>query len=75
MGTHYKGKPAEVRALDTFVKLARAGNAVDRRLENSLDRFGFRENQFGVLEMLLHLGPLYQHQIGGKLLTSQPLVV
>jgi MarR family 2-MHQ and catechol resistance regulon transcriptional repressor len=32
---------------------------------------GLTEKQFGVLEALLHLGPLQQHQIGKKVLVSR----
>lgn len=71
MGTHYRGTTGEVRALEAYIKLARATNSVQARLDEGLKRLGFTENQFGVLEMLYHLGPLYQHQIGGKLLLSR----
>jgi MarR family 2-MHQ and catechol resistance regulon transcriptional repressor len=36
---------------------------------------GFTPNQFGVLEALLHLGPLEPCELGPKLLTSRPNVV
>ena len=71
MGTHHQGTTSEVRALEAYIKLARAANSVQARLDEGLKRLGFTENQFGILEMLYHLGPLHQHQIGGKLLLSR----
>ena len=71
MGTRYRGKPKEVRALDAYIKLLRSANTVQARLDDSLRRIGLKENQLGVLEMLHHLGPLHQHEIGKKLLVSR----
>ncbi len=70
MGTHYKGKPAEVRALNAFIKLTRATKSVTSRIERSLTRERLTDSQFGVLEALLHLGPMCQRELGHKLLTS-----
>ena len=36
MPTHYQGEPEEVRALDALVKLTRAADAVNRRLDGLL---------------------------------------
>ncbi len=71
MGTHYRGAPEVVRALDAYVKLMRCARSVSERADDSLRSMGFTESQFGVLEMLLHLGPLHQHAIGDKLLLSR----
>ena len=70
MGTHFKGKPSEVRALDAFVKLVRATRGIHEKLEHALADHALTENQLGVLEMLLHLGPLCQRALAEKLLTS-----
>jgi MarR family transcriptional regulator, 2-MHQ and catechol-resistance regulon repressor len=70
LGTHYKGRPAEVRALDAFIKLMRAASSVQSGLDRLLEDLGLTENQFGVLEVLLHLGSLHQRLLGQKLLTS-----
>jgi MarR family transcriptional regulator, 2-MHQ and catechol-resistance regulon repressor len=70
MGTRYAGKPSEVRALDAYIKLMRATNTVQGNLDRKLLAQSLTENQFGVLEMLLHLGPLTQRDIGVKLFTS-----
>jgi MarR family 2-MHQ and catechol resistance regulon transcriptional repressor len=74
MGTHYRGKPNERRALDALVKLRRSDAAVTERLAVSLHETELTENQFGVLEALLHLGPLAPCDLGTKILTSRPNV-
>jgi MarR family 2-MHQ and catechol resistance regulon transcriptional repressor len=70
MGTKYAGKPAEVRALDAYIRLMRATNTVQSNLDRRLASLGLTENQFGVLDILLHLGPRTQRDIGAKLFTS-----
>ena len=70
MGTHYRGRPAEVRALDAYIKLTRATSSVASRLAPGLARAGLTPTQLGVLEALLHLGPLGQRTLGAKLLMS-----
>ena len=70
MGTHYHGKRNEVRALDTYIKLQRAADTVTTQTARRVKQFGLTESQFGVLEMLLHLGPLQQSVIGEKLLKT-----
>src|SRR5579864_8641900 len=74
MGTHFSGKPQEMRALDAYVKLSRCTSSLERRLTVTLRRTDLSENQFGALEALLHLGPLAQCDLGQKLLTSRPNV-
>ncbi len=68
--TRYSGTVAEVAALDAHIKLMRAAGAVAARLERRLGALGLTESQFGVLEILLHLGPLSQRAIGRKLFRS-----
>lgn len=70
MPTHYRGADADVRALDTFIKLVRAAESVTARIARRIAGYGLTEGQFGVLEMLLHLGPLSQRDIGRKQLRS-----
>ncbi|WP_373046663.1 MarR family winged helix-turn-helix transcriptional regulator [Vulgatibacter sp.] len=70
MGTHYKGSETEIRALDTYIKLMRAVGSLGSSLERRLDEEGLTGSQFGILEALLHLGPLCQRDLGQKLLTS-----
>ncbi len=71
MPTRYIGAPNEVLALDTIIKLSRSLNSVQGRLTPKLQKdFGITESQFGVMEALLHLGPLSQGQICEKILRS-----
>jgi MarR family 2-MHQ and catechol resistance regulon transcriptional repressor len=71
MGTRYRGSRRETRALDAFIKMMRAAGTVEARLQAHLKRAGLTTTQLGVLEMLLHLGPLRQHEIGERLLVSR----
>jgi len=70
MGTHYRGTPREERALDAYVKLARCVDTLDARLKAALSDEGMTLPQLGVLEALLHLGPLCQRELGRKLLRT-----
>jgi len=70
MPTHFHGNPEQVLALDTYIKITRAVNALEARLSR-LDHFeNLSGSQFGALESLLHLGPLSQSEICSKLLKS-----
>ena len=69
-GTHYVGNTEEVRALGSFVKLMRAAHWASTRAGRRREEAGLTESQFGVLEALLHLGPLDQTELKNKLLTS-----
>jgi len=70
MATRFQGTPEEVLALDTYIKLSRAAESIDSRLlhQHTLDDLTI--TQFGVLEVLYHLGSLSQTNIGAKLLKS-----
>lgn len=70
MGTRYQGTAEEVRALDAYIKLIRAVDSVTGRVHRHLDAVNLTVSQFGVLEALLHLGPLSQREIAQKLLKS-----
>lgn len=72
MPTHFQGKPSEVRALDAYIKLARAAGTVSTgAFERSrLADVKLTEGQFGVLEALHHLGPLHQCDLARKHLLS-----
>jgi MarR family 2-MHQ and catechol resistance regulon transcriptional repressor len=70
LGTHYDGRPAERRALNAYIKLTRAMSSVEGRLAPGLAQAGRTPTQLGVLEALLHLGPLGQRTLGAKLLSS-----
>ena len=70
MATRYEGTPEEARALDAYVKLVRAADAVSARIHRHLADTGLSTSQFGVLEALLHLGPMCQKELGEKILKS-----
>jgi MarR family 2-MHQ and catechol resistance regulon transcriptional repressor len=70
MGTHYAGTPQEVLALDGFIKLMRATDSVNAYLTRHVAAAGLTMGQFGVMEALLHLGPMNQCDLGAKLLRS-----
>jgi MarR family 2-MHQ and catechol resistance regulon transcriptional repressor len=59
-----------VRALDVYIKLVRAAESVGHRVHRHLEEADLTVGQFGVLEALLHLGPLTQRDLCLKLLTS-----
>lgn len=62
--------PATTEAVRAFVKLLRASHCVVARIEKLLAREGLTVTQLGVLEVLLHQGPLPHREIGRKVLTS-----
>ena len=64
------GAGAESEALRAYVKLLRATRAVMAQLEPLLAREGLTVTQLGVLEALLHKGPLTHRELGRKVLTS-----
>ena len=70
MATKYRGPENQVRALNAFITLARASEAVAARLQRDLTGKRLTTSQFGVIEALLHLGPLCQGELAGKLLRS-----
>ncbi|MBX3012297.1 MAG: MarR family transcriptional regulator [Caldilineaceae bacterium] len=70
MGTHYQGTAAERRALDLYIKLSRAAESVNQRVNRHLQEVQLTVSQFGVLEALHHLGPLTPGQLGEKILRS-----
>ena len=70
MPTHYRGTPRETQALDAFIKLTRAAESVTARLERRGVHGDLTQTQFGVMEALLHLGPMCQTEISKRLLKS-----
>ena len=75
MSNHYQGTSEEILALDTYVKFVRAFESVKSRIEKQDTVEDLSGSQFGTLEMLYHLGPLNQKDIGQKLLISKSNVV
>jgi MarR family 2-MHQ and catechol resistance regulon transcriptional repressor len=70
MPTHFSGTPAEVRTLDTFIKLTRCTNALLGRLAERGTIEDLTPSQFAVLEALYHLGSLTQGEVSTKVLKS-----
>jgi MarR family 2-MHQ and catechol resistance regulon transcriptional repressor len=62
--------PCVIASLRAYVKLLRASKAVVARIEPLLAAHGLTPTQLGVLEVILHLGPLSQRDLGRKVLTS-----
>lgn len=62
--------PNTEAAIRTYVKLMRASHAVNMRTAPRLAQAGLTHTQLGVLEALLHLGPLTQRDLSRKILTS-----
>jgi MarR family transcriptional regulator, 2-MHQ and catechol-resistance regulon repressor len=70
MPTHFRGPKQSIRALNAFINLARASDSLMARLSLQLDSEGLTTGQFGILEALLHLGPMCQKTLAEKLLRS-----
>ncbi|GAB4577984.1 MAG: MarR family transcriptional regulator [Anaerolineales bacterium] len=70
MPTHYNGTEEEIRALNTYIKLSRAAESVNNRINAHLQSYQLTTSQFGVLEALYHLGPLQSGELGAKILKS-----
>ena len=70
MATKYQGSEKEIRALDSYIKLVRATEAVNARTSQNFTAAGLTISQFGVLEALLHGGSLCQRDIAKKILKS-----
>lgn len=70
MGTHYEGTDEQRLALDTYIKLSRAADMVNWRINHHLQEYGLTASQFGVLEAIFHLGPMPVGQLGEKILKS-----
>ena len=62
--------PETNEALRAYVKLFRASRAVLARVEANLVEHSLTLNQLGVLEAILHKGPLSHRELGRKVLTS-----
>ncbi len=62
--------PTIAQAVSTYVKLLRATRAVLSRVEPLIAAHGLTMTQLGVLDALLHRGPLTHRELGRKVLTS-----
>ena len=70
MTSHYSGTRAQLRTLDTFIKLTRCTNSVLGRLADRNTVGDLTWSQFAVLEALYHLGPMTQGEVSAKVLKS-----
>src|SRR4030095_10500497 len=70
MPTHFTGSRAEMRTLDTFIKLTRCTNSILARLAERNTIGDLTYSQFAVLEALYHLGPMNQSEVSHKVLKS-----
>ena len=70
MGTQYKGTEKEMTALNTFIKLVRAAESTLSRVNASLSKYKLTESQYAILDALYHIGPLFQKDLGNKLLKT-----
>jgi MarR family 2-MHQ and catechol resistance regulon transcriptional repressor len=61
---------AVVEAVGTYVKLMRAYRSVTGRIEALVGAEGLTLTQLGVLEGVLHKGPMTHRELGRKVLTS-----
>ena len=70
MPTHYNGTAKEIRALNAWIKFSRAANSFSPQIKESFREYGLTESQFGVLDALIHLGPLNLKTVSEKLLCT-----
>ena len=71
MPTRYDGTDEEERALNAFIRFSRAFNTVNQNIRETFRAHDLSSGQFGILETLYHVGPLYQGELGEKLLQSK----
>lgn len=65
-----KKEAAIHEALSAYTKLMRAAESVTGRTSRHMTEEGLSLSQFGVLEALLHKGPLCQRDLAAKILKS-----
>ncbi|MEA2553833.1 MAG: MarR family transcriptional regulator, and catechol-resistance regulon repressor [Fimbriimonadaceae bacterium] len=70
MPTKHKGTEEERQALDLTITLARATQALGNKVSCEIVAAGLSHSQFGVLDVLYHLGPLTLGDIAKKHLKS-----
>jgi MarR family 2-MHQ and catechol resistance regulon transcriptional repressor len=66
----YRGPQQEEIALDAFVKLLRASEAVSSGVGGALEEAGVTHSQFAVLDALFTLGPLCLGELARKILKT-----
>ena len=60
----------DLSGIHLWLVLWKAGRAVEAEAQRSIARFGMVQSDFGVLEALLHRGPLSAKQLGAKVLLT-----
>jgi MarR family 2-MHQ and catechol resistance regulon transcriptional repressor len=70
MGSKFKGSKKTTEALNSYIKLIRAAESLSSKINLELSEYRLTESQFGVLDALLHLGPMKHKEIGKKILKS-----
>ena len=70
MSRNSKRTPRQERALNAYVKLARAANTAMAYARVGLEDADLTLSQFAVMEALYHLGPLYLGDLARRILTS-----
>ena len=71
MSTKYQDNVNERRALNALITLKRANNTISTILNRHITEHQLTVGQFGILEALLHLGPLSQQTLSQKILSSK----
>jgi MarR family 2-MHQ and catechol resistance regulon transcriptional repressor len=69
MGTKYRGNDDEMTALNAYINLVRAAEAVMKRAHAHMSA-DFVPSEFGVLEVLRYCGTLSQGELAKKLLKT-----
>jgi MarR family 2-MHQ and catechol resistance regulon transcriptional repressor len=64
------GKEIDTSGIHLWLVLWKATRAVEALALRSISEFGIGQSDFGVLEVLLHRGPLSVKQIGAKVLLT-----
>lgn len=67
---HGVNDPGVQQAVLAYVKLMRASRSVEGQVELTVNGEGLTLTQFGVLEGILHKGPMTHRELGRKVLTS-----
>jgi MarR family 2-MHQ and catechol resistance regulon transcriptional repressor len=67
--TQQYGQKADL-ALSMWVKLARASSTFGRLTGKDIERYGLTQPQFGVFEILGHLGPMTIGDVGKRMLVT-----
>jgi MarR family 2-MHQ and catechol resistance regulon transcriptional repressor len=68
--TEQSGKTDDLSGIHLWLVLWKAARAVEAQAQRSIARFGMVQSDFGVLEAVLHRGPLSAKQLGAKVLLT-----